>query len=771
MLRIKSKFKKSRLVPQYTREMSWLTFLSVFVFGTSTVSQDNVYVSPDVNVFDSPYLEFEIPGSGDYIPKEDITKYNFQNINDILRNTPGVYTREEGGFGLFPNISLRGVSTLRSAKVTMMEDGINIAPAPYSAPDAYYSPLAAKMNAIEILKGSSQFRYGPHTTGGVINYVTSPINFGTRYNGNVSYGSFNDKTIHHTGNWGISGRVGAFGILGDVYYRENDGTKDFNGSVDSDGAGNSHHYGSDDAGGMLQFSPMVKLLWQLPTTNNITLELKGSWNSLDYNEGYTGLTQTDFDADPHKRYVAGQLDNMNSNAYSYYAKVHADITSNIDNNTTFYFNKFTRDWFKLDKVNNVSLQNIVSKAYGTAANLTCLKGESACDIKYKSNNRKYYAYGVMNQTNFDFNTDWAGVEMDHDMTFGFKYHYDKINRDQYTITYAQAIGGSLSNGRTAFDADRNQRTEGYAFYLTDSAKIDKWSFSLGGRYEYMEQFYRNKSDVYDKEEIYAFVSGGGLVYDFSPGVFTNNDDLDLFAGVYKGFSVPGPSSGVDKSEAALNQEKSLAKELGIRYSTPTIGLSLVGFHTEFDDFIVIDNSNAGGAPDNGGKINSKGLEFGGKYTPDNFRPFNGNISFYTNYTYTCATLDGAATTDDSESMFAGGRDGSNVPYIPEHVLSFGADYDYDKFSFGINMTYHSETYGTAEETETEESLKSANARAGRIDDAFLLNFTGGYKINENYSITAGVNNATDLEYISSRHPAGSRAGTPLSAWVKATANF
>ena len=45
------------------------------------------------------------------------------------------------------------------------------------------------------------------------------------------------------------------------------------------------------------------------------------------------------------------------------------------------------------------------------------------------------------------------------------------------------------------------------------------------------------------------------------------------------------------------------------------------------------------------------------------------------------------------------------------------------------------------------------------------------KINDNYRVITGVNNATDLEYISSRHPTGARAGAPLTAYIKAVANF
>ena len=53
----------------------------------------------------------------------------------------------------------------------------------------------------------------------------------------------------------------------------------------------------------------------------------------------------------------------------------------------------------------------------------------------------------------------------------------------------------------------------------------------------------------------------------------------------------------------------------------------------------------------------------------------------------------------------------------------------------------------------------------------LLHFVGGYDFNDNFRLQAGVNNATDLEYIATRHPSGARAGAPLTAYVKGVAKF
>ena len=140
----------------------------------SVQNLEQVFINSDV-MFGSKYIAENRSGSAHYISSKELNKFNYTDINRVLREVPGVSIYEEDGFGLRPNISLRGTSPERSAKISIMEDGVLIAPAPYSAPAAYYFPSIARMQAIEILKGSSQIQYGPFTTGGAINLVSTAI--------------------------------------------------------------------------------------------------------------------------------------------------------------------------------------------------------------------------------------------------------------------------------------------------------------------------------------------------------------------------------------------------------------------------------------------------------------------------------------------------------------------------------------------------------------------------------------------------------------------
>ena len=110
-----------------------------------------------------------LPGSGAIITGDDLDMFEFSDVGKALSLVPGVYFRPEDGYGLRANIGIRGTIPNRSAKIALMEDGILIAPAPLSAPDAYYTPTFGRMSGIEVLKGPSALTEGTNTLCGAVN--------------------------------------------------------------------------------------------------------------------------------------------------------------------------------------------------------------------------------------------------------------------------------------------------------------------------------------------------------------------------------------------------------------------------------------------------------------------------------------------------------------------------------------------------------------------------------------------------------------------------
>ncbi len=117
----------------------------------------------------------EAAGSVHFLDQAMLTQHAYGDVNRILRQVPGLNIVEEEGFGIRPNIGIRGSGTDRSSKIAVLEDGVPIAPAPYSAPSAYYFPRPQRMSGIEISKGPAAIKYGPQTVAGAIALFSSPI--------------------------------------------------------------------------------------------------------------------------------------------------------------------------------------------------------------------------------------------------------------------------------------------------------------------------------------------------------------------------------------------------------------------------------------------------------------------------------------------------------------------------------------------------------------------------------------------------------------------
>ena len=385
----------------------------------------------------NPYLETitiigsreqaqNIAGSGAVIDEEQLRIEAATDINQLLKTIPGTYIREEDGFGLRPNIGIRAAGSERSSKVTLLEDGVLIAPAPYSNPDAYYFPTTMRMSTVEVLKGAPLLRYGPQTTGGVINLVSTPIP--ETYSGSISAvaGEYNSRDVNaHYG-----GKSGNFGWLIETVQRKSDGFKD----IDR----------SDRAADFDIEDYVVKLGWE---DDKQRLLFKAQYSDEVSNETYLGLTDTDFDQDENRRYGLSTIDQMDNKHEGYSLVYSLDLTDRITATTTAYYNKFTRDWFKLGGGGSI----VSSANTGDATAQGVLDGTvDATGLKYVHNNRSYESQGV----ELNFAVDMVA----HQLELGGRVHEDEMDRFQPIEVYDQ-INGSLVFQNVVQPTGSNNRLE------------------------------------------------------------------------------------------------------------------------------------------------------------------------------------------------------------------------------------------------------------------------------------------------------------------------
>lgn len=696
-----------------------------------------------------------IPGSAHYIDQEEIRGLSYDDINRALQSVPGVYARGEDGYGLFPNLSLRGVDTSRSAKVTLMEDGILAAPAPYAAPSAYYSPTTGRMSGLEVLKGTSQVKYGPHITGGVINYLSTPIPESRQVFLRTQYGADDDVRAQAIAGDTVDTGSGRFGYVVEGYARYTDGFKRIDAAP-----------GIDDRGetGFHNIEPMIKLAWEPASALFQRFEAKYGYTDKSADETYLGLSTADFREDPERRYSASRFDNIDTEQHRSYVRHFISLTDRLDVVTTAYYNSFARDWYKLNDIRsaagglaaNLDLSAALAGAVG-GTGLDCLRGELACGLRVRSNNREYYSWGI--QSEAALRIEWGAAT--HEFSAGVRYHDDEEDRYQHDDVYAQLADGSIggvSRGLPGSQDNREGETGAVALFLRDDIEIGDWRITPGARYEHLDLENRDFRPGGAMEDATLSMWGGGI------GIaYQLNDAWQGFGGVHFGFSPPSPGGAVD----GLEEETSTGYELGLRYAGEdgAATAEAVAFYTAFDDLIVVSNigGTGTGTDENFGEVDSYGLEFSGQLDLGRLNDWSFDNPWFVAFTWTHAEQGNDALSLDPESIFSFGAEGNEVPYIPEYQLTIGASLDFERWGGEFSATFVDETFGSANNSSAElNGLGLPDARFGKTDSYEVVDLSVYAQPWQKFKLFAGVHNLFGEEYIASRQPHGPRPGLPRS---------
>jgi len=670
-------------------------------------------------------------GSATLIDELALEQFKFDDINRVLYSVPGVNIREEDGYGLRPNIGFRGTTPERSKKINIMEDGVLIGPAPYSAASAYYFPVTSKMTAIEVFKGPSGIKYGPNTVAGSLNMVTRAVPQSSEGLVDISGGSHGFAKAHaHYGD-----TIGDVGFLLEGVHMRADGFKVLDGGGDT---------------GFEKNDIMAKLRYDLAGKSfNQTFELKLAYADENSNETYLGLSDADFAANPNRRYAASQLDHMQW-SHSQVQFNHFISGDNIDVITRVYRNDFDRAWNKINGFTPFddtyeSLQQILAnpdESDNTRTFYSILTGAQdsiteAQQIILGNNDRTYYSQGI--QSDIDLQLELFGLK--HQLATGVRFHQDQIERNHTLNTYLMRQGNLVSDGKgTKVSTTDREKTDALSVYLQDTISINALDLTLGVRGEFIDAHYQNRAAGQALD--YLNKSTRIWLPSFS-AFYTLSDNAGLLFGVHEGFLPTSP-----KQDPSIDVESSINYELGGRYNDGDFNLEVIGFFNDISNLKEGCQFSSCGSDDdtefNGGEVDVFGVELTSGYSITLTDDLSLPLSL--SYTYTHSEF---KTSFDSEfDMWGNVTAGDELPYLAKDQLAINIGLVSNQWDVNMIVRYIGEM---------KEASGEGVALSGSSTDALtVVDMSASYNFDQYGLIYLKADNLLDSQKIVSRRPYGAR---------------
>jgi Fe(3+) dicitrate transport protein len=684
------------------------------------------------------------PGARAELTKEALERDEYDDLHKVLGGIAGVYVRDEDGYGLRPNIGMRGAAADRSAKITLMEDGVLSGPAPYSAPAAYYVPLVTRMSRIEVTKGPSAIRFGPATVGGAIDMIGEPFPEGRAGYLDIAGGSDRYGKVHARG----AERHERWGVMAEYIKLRTDGFKELDNGGDTG-------FDKDD----LQ---VTGRLMSAPTASTYhTLDLRVGYGQETSNETYTGLTDADFALKPQRRYLASQIDQMNWDHWRMRATHKVEIGLHTRIETVAYRHKFHRVWGKVDGfVGQRDFYGLLAEpnAGANAVFYAILTGQADSSTPEEqlilgTNDRSFTSQGI--QTTLTSEQTHGAVT--HHLDAGVRIHFDRADRRRFEDGYDMTGGTLVRTERQRVTAlDTRAETIALATFAQDAIHYKRLELTAGLRLELIDtRFFDRLTDTVRDADYAVVIPGGGAELHLT-------DELSLLAGVHRGFVPVAPSAAADvRPEASVNYEA------GGRWRDRWLTADVIGFYSDYSNLKGSCTLASGcteameGQEYNGGHVRVWGAEVQiGSELPVIERK---KLTLPIAVAY---TLTKSQFQESFASEFAGWgnvKQGDELPYLPPHQLAVTVGLKHPRGEIDATTRWRSESRDAAGQGAILE---------GELAQSLLtIDLAAHVRIRPWAELYATCSNLLDEQVIISRRPYGARPNPPRMIAIGYKARF
>ena len=157
------------------------------------------------------------------ITQERIREKNYKNVEDILRDAPGVIVQNTA-FG--PRIDMRGSGEKSLSRVKVLVDGVSINPTEETMASLPINAIPVEsIKKIEIIPGGGATLYGSGSVGGVVSISTNSNVTKDNFFMDLNYGSYDNRNFGFAGGYNFNKNLYVnygFSYLNSEDYREHE---------------------------------------------------------------------------------------------------------------------------------------------------------------------------------------------------------------------------------------------------------------------------------------------------------------------------------------------------------------------------------------------------------------------------------------------------------------------------------------------------------------------------------------------------------------------